>query len=128
MDRINLTLIPQGTGPGTWRRVMVDEFTDHPRYTAIVTCPTCHRHLFAINHSIAEDGQISPSLGHPVEYPPCSWHESPKLLGWAPVPEITRRPLFHCAKCATTTYQLSGWSTYGGDKLICPSCLASQGS
>ena len=119
-----LVNIPEGKGPGTWQRMLADSYTDHPRYTAMITCPVCNRYLYCYNHTIAADGQITPSVGHPHTYPPCTWHTFPKLLGWAPVPAIPIYPLFHCGVCARTTRQLSGWGTFLGKDVICPECLA----
>ena len=37
--------LPQGRGPGTWRLVLLDEFGDLPRWSAIICCPNCHTML-----------------------------------------------------------------------------------
>lgn len=120
-------MIQRGRGPGTWRPLMVLR-DDHYEWKAIIECPECGRYLAAVNHDIDADGQISPSLGHPTEYPPCGWHVNPCLNGWHPeqwqlpsVPKLTT-----CPRCNTTTARwLSGWGTWGGvTGDICLTCIA----
>lgn len=116
--------LPQGRGPGMWRLILLDEFGDLPRWSAIICCPNCHTMLPIPNHTIAADGEVTPSVGHPIRE--CGWHVSPKLLGWqggrlAPGP----RPFYECTGCKATTRQLNGWGVFGG--LKCPSCLPSSG-
>ena len=117
--------LPEGKGPGTWTRVLFDGYTDHPRYSAMICCPSCKRYLNLVNHTIAPDGQVSPSVGHPKEYPPCPYHTYPRLIGWSVIqPPVT--PIYLCALCHTSTRDLSGWSTWQGKDVICPACLASR--
>jgi hypothetical protein len=122
--------IPHGRGPGHWQRILVDELGDHPKWAAIVWCPECGRGLFARNHTIDGNGQITPSLGHPTEYPPCGWHTSPKLLDWAPVPPTPGPREFNtCAGCGFKDRSLGGWGTWGDVVgLICPQCVEKRRS
>jgi hypothetical protein len=55
-----------------WNRVTIDG-----KITARVTCPGC-RLTFALDHDIAEDGTVSPSLDCPV----CVFHDFVKLERW----------------------------------------------
>jgi hypothetical protein len=45
---------------------------------AIVVCPKCG-HWARLNHEIAEDGTVTPSLICPYA---CGWHDWVKLEGW----------------------------------------------
>jgi hypothetical protein len=114
--------LPHGKGPGKWQRIIVDEFGDKPRWSAIIRCPACGMYLPIPNHTIAPDGQVTPSVGHPVGA--CGWHPpSPKLLGWAPCPPVPEpRPVHECATCGIKTRQLCGWSVTGLG-LLCPACM-----
>jgi hypothetical protein len=110
---------------GTWHRFLAH--TPEPEYrpfwSAMITCPECGKFLNAINHTISADGQISPSLGHPVEYPPCGWHTNPKLIGWEqwPVPPIPNPET--CEKCGFVAHTIGGWGTWnGGTGLLCAKC------
>ena len=118
--------IPQGKGKGHWQRVLVDELGDNPRWGAIVWCPECGRVLYAANHKIDENGQISPSLGHPTEYPPCGWHTNPKLLNWAPVPAAPGpRPFETCTRCSKRSRDVGGWGYHGAHVgIVCDVCFA----
>ena len=78
--------LPNGKGPGKWQRIIIDEFGDHPRWSAIIRCPECKVFLPIPNHTISADGQVTPSVGHDPKWPACSWHPTPKLIGWAPCP------------------------------------------
>ena len=119
-----LVNIPHGRGPGTWTRVLVDEFGDRPRWGAMVRCPDCSRPLLARDHHIADDGQITPSLGHPTEYPPCGWHVSPKLLDWSPVPAPPpARASETCARCGARDRCIGGWGTWSQAGIICRECV-----
>jgi hypothetical protein len=112
--------LPNGKGRGQWQRVLMDEFGDRPYWSAIIQCPDCGIHLPIPNHTIAADGQVTPSVGHPVTS--CTWHVAPKLLGWAPCPEVPEpRPTEECSRCGARTRQLGGWSIAGG--LTCPTCV-----
>src|ERR1035437_6734 len=126
-----LTDIPMGIGDdhyqkGTWRRFLchTPEPEYRPYWSAMVTCPECGKFLNCANHTISADGQISPSLGHPTEYPPCGWHTNPKLLGWEqwpvpPIPEIET-----CERCGCQAHSIGGWGTWSkGIRLICPKCI-----
>ena len=118
--------IPHGHGKGHWVRCLVDEYGDNPRWSAMVRCPDCGKVLFARDHKIDDNGQITPSLGHPVEYPPCGWYTSPRLVGWAPVPPTPGPlPTHDCARCGAKGRQLGGWGTWpDGSRLVCPTCIA----
>lgn len=117
--------IPHGRGKGHWNRVIVDELGDNPRWGAIVWCPECGRGLFARDHKIDGNGQISPSLGHPTEYPPCGWHTHPRLLDWAPVPPSPQpRAMNTCARCKCQSRSIGGWGTHGAFVgIICQACI-----
>ena len=117
--------IKRGNGPGFWQPVVVGEFGPLPRWSAIVWCPSCARPLSAVNHLIAPNGQITPSLGHPTEYPACDWHTSPQLVGWEALPPLVAKPQHTCERCGAKNALLSGWGTWsGGPGLICGDCVA----
>lgn len=123
-----LTEIPERDAEnrrGRWQRILIDEFEDAPRYGAIIWCPECAKPLAVVDHHIADDGQISPSVGHPDSYPPCGWHTNPRLVGWKTIPPPPPRPTFNCERCGAKGRQLGGWGTWGGGAgVICPSCVA----
>lgn len=117
--------IPRGKGKGHWELILCDEFGDNPHWSAIVWCPECGRPLSCVNHTIAADGTISPSLGHPTEYPACAWHTNPRLIGWENRQAPPKQPSVTCARCGAQSRQLSGWgSGYGFAGDICPNCVA----
>lgn len=118
--------IPCGKGKGHWALVLFDEYGDKPHWSAIVWCPECGKPLNCVRHTIADNGQITPSLGHPTEYPPCPWHTHPRLLGWEPKVDPPPHPYCgECARCGTKTRQLSGWGRgWGVAGLVCPKCIA----
>ena len=120
-----LTDIPNGRGVGQWMRVLVDEFGDHPRWGAMVWCPTCAKPLAVVQHAIDANGCVSPSVGHPLTYPPCPWHPpGVKLLGWDKNPPLPEPLPFHeCARCHAKDRQLGGWGTWSGGGIICPECF-----
>lgn len=114
--------------PGTWVKVLAHtpEPEFKPFWTAVVNCPECGRMLNATLHSIAANGQISPSLGHPDSYPPCAWHVNPRLMGWTPnewpLPETA--PLETCERCKKQAHSIGGWGTWsGGRGIICSECV-----
>ena len=117
--------LEQGKSPGEWMRTIVDEFSDATRWGAIITCPECKRRLLVRDHTIAPDGQISPSVGHPAEYPFCSWHTHPQLIGWSPVPPLPIHAIHICTVCRRETRQLGGWGIMQG-KLTCQQCLETK--
>lgn len=55
-----------------WTRVTIDG-----KVTARVKCPGCGM-MFALDHDIAKDGTVTPSLVCPV----CDHHSIVKLEGW----------------------------------------------
>lgn len=117
--------IPRGKGPGHWMPVIVDEWEDSPRWSAVVWCPDCGKPLSCIRHNIAANGQINPSLGHPVEYPPCPWHVSPRLIGWevlAPL-HVRTESKNECERCHRLSRLLGGWGVGWGYKLVCNNCI-----
>lgn len=117
--------VPEGKGRGHWQRVLLDEYGDSPAWSAIIWCPSCARPLaLQRGHTIADNGQISPSVGHPDSYPACDWHCHPRLLGWQTLPVPERRVLSTCARCGAQGRQLGGWGTHGQyDGLICNKCV-----
>lgn len=120
--------VPRGKGRGTWARILIDTLGDSPRWSAMIRCPSCAKPLSLVNHTIAPDGQVSPSVGHPDIYPPCDWHVTPKLVGWVDEPAPAPLPFFTpCERCGAKARQLSGWGTWsGGAGLICPDCIKSR--
>jgi hypothetical protein len=120
------TEIPRGIGKGHWEPVLFEEYGDKPHWSAIVWCPECGKPLNCVNHTIAPNGQISPSLGHPAEYPPCAWHTHPRLVGWEPKTDPPPHPYCgECTRCGTKARSLSGWGRgwgFTGD--VCPKCVA----
>ena len=110
---------------GTWQRVLfhTSEPEYRPFYSAMICCPECGEYLNLVNHTIASDGQVSPSVGHPKNTG-CPWHTNPRLIGWEqwPLPEIP--PIFTCERCGTTAHGLGGWGTWnGGNGDICNKCV-----
>ncbi len=62
--------------PLTWRGVELDG-----KRSATVCCG--NGHVAYLDHEIAQDGTVTPSLQCPVEVPQvCGWHEMIKLDGW----------------------------------------------
>ena len=117
----------RGRERGQWWPVLVDEYT-HPRWTVVVVCLECGAKLFARNHTIAPDGVVSPSLGHPEGAAPCGWHHHVKLIGWAAVPDAPEArivevvPFSTCARCGKQEQEISGWGTWGNPGIICREC------
>ena len=48
---------------------------------AVVCCP-CGQKAYLSDHTIADDGTVSPSLACPADG--CDFHENVKLEGWEP--------------------------------------------
>lgn len=116
--------IPEGSGQGHWQRILVDAYEDAPFWSAIIWCPSCAKPLSLVRHAIADDGQVSPSVGHPDSYAPCGWHVTPKLLGWEVRPAPTVPVIELCQRCGAKARMLGGWGTWsGGAGLICPACI-----
>ena len=114
---------------GTWTRFLAHtpEPEYRPYWSAMICCPECGRYLSLVLHSIDENGQVSPSVGHPAEYPPCTWHTSPKLLGWEnwPLPPIPK--LETCEICGIQSHSIAGWGTWsGGAGIICGKCFSAR--
>ncbi len=57
-----------------WKLVVIDG-----KITARVECPGCKR-TFALDHTITEDGTVTPSLDCPME--DCQFHDFVKLEEW----------------------------------------------
>lgn len=130
-DRMMLVEIPRGNSsdkraPGTWWPVI--EHTPEPEFrpywSALVFCPDCRKPLTCKAHSIAQDGQVTPSLGHPVIWAACGWHVTPRLLGWEahnwPLPPVSNPET--CAKCGKVSHTIGGWGTWQGG-IICHECF-----
>lgn len=119
--------LPPGKGRGKWQRILVDEYGDSPRWSALIRCPECDTFLPIINHQISPDGQVSPSVGHPQKTS-CGWHTSPRLIGWGPCPPApSPKPTYSCEACGFKARQLAGWGTWsGGHGEICPGCVSKR--
>lgn len=59
-------------GPGTWRVGIGGQ-------SVYVVCPEC-KMSYAIDHDIADNGELSPSLMCPTKG--CGWHVTARLRGW----------------------------------------------
>ena len=57
-----------------WKRITLDG-----QETARVTCPEC-KHEAILDHEIAADGTVTPSLDCPTDG--CGFHEHVVLAGW----------------------------------------------
>jgi hypothetical protein len=64
--------IRKGSGKGTWRPV-------RGGVSARLTCPRCGLDA-ELDHQIAADGTVTPSVECPTEG--CGWHEHVKLKDW----------------------------------------------
>lgn len=105
-------------------RVIVDELGDHPRWSALVWCPTCGQVMSLMNHTIGADGSVTPSIGHPSGAPACAWHPNARLLGWdRHPPEISPLPKHRCEKCGKESRAIGGWGVGWGYSLICKECI-----
>lgn len=54
---------------------------DGARWSATLTCGLCGRPATLVDHEIADDGTVSPSVECPHDG--CRWHVFVKLNGWA---------------------------------------------
>lgn len=61
--------------PGSWRPL-----ENREGRSAMVTCARCERSASLTGHTIAANGEVSPSLQCP--YKGCSWHVYVTLVGW----------------------------------------------
>ena len=121
-----LTELPNGKGRGKWQRLLVDEFGDHPRWSAMIRCPDCEERLSLVDHVIADDGQVNPSVGH-WKNVLCGWHVAPRLGGWSPCPPTpaVQPYLGECDQCHTKVRQLGGCGVNaGGYRFLCQTCMA----
>lgn len=59
--------------------------TDDGRRIAIFSCPECGNIASLSEHSIAEDGTVSPSVVHSRDG--CNFHDWIKLLDWPGQPQ-----------------------------------------
>lgn len=64
----------QPPGPWWWPARLDGELT------AVVACPAGH--TAHIDHDVAADGTVTPSLVCPEE--DCGWHVFGRLIGWTP--------------------------------------------
>jgi len=127
--------IPRRVGTekaGTWSIFLFGEATDAPRYSAVVWCKECSRPLSLVNHAIAPDGIVTPSIGHPDQYRRpdgtlCAWHPTARLLDWPNLPNPAVLALHSCEQCGKQSRTLGGWGTWsGGTGLLCPECIAAR--
>jgi len=70
--------LPQGNEPGSWEPVAE---IGRARFKAFVRCPKCNRVYTLRQHTVADDGTVTPSLVCPHD--DCDFHEYVKLEGWA---------------------------------------------
>lgn len=124
------TPIPRGNGRnGTWAPWVAHtpEPEYRPYWAASVGCPRCGVRMSLARHSIAPDGTVTPSIGHPEGVPDCGWHPAPGVLvGW---PEVLTQSLpavpaiSTCERCGKQSHTIGGWSTWsGGAGIICDGC------
>lgn len=66
--------------PGTWKGLKQDA-THKGIRAATFTCPNGHT-CTLLDHNIAADGVVSPSVVCPYEH--CDFHEYIQLEGWSP--------------------------------------------
>lgn len=112
--------------PGAWKRWLAytPEPEFRPYWTATIKCQKCSRKLNLSQHKIDVTGQVSPSVGHPVEYPPCDWHPTPRLIGWEDWPAPPTPALSTCERCGKQSHTVGGWGTWsGGTGIICDKCI-----
>lgn len=69
---IVLPYSPEGDPSGSWR---------HGLGGAVVTCPGCQEER-ALDHDVAADGTVTPSLDCPTKG--CSFHDHVQLANWPP--------------------------------------------
>ena len=86
----------QGRAPGQWK-LCVEMERNPPivkRFIANYFCPKCGNEMTLMNHAIADDGTVSPSVVEPKDFmnpypgkcprPICgTFHENLKLEGWS---------------------------------------------
>ena len=113
---------------GHWTLCVIDQLGDHPRYSALIFCLLCGRALSLINHTIAVDGHVTPSVGHPDAYrradgSMCPWHPTPRLLDWpTDLPSISPIAKSRCEKCGRESRSIGGWGLIVG-QLQCDQCF-----
>jgi hypothetical protein len=61
---------------GTWKSITESNGSK----SAMIRCPTCQRYGTLTDHTIANDGTVSPSVK--CSYSDCEFHEYVKLDGW----------------------------------------------
>lgn len=117
--------IPKGKGRGTWQRWIAFEYDPAKRHwTATICCPDCGEMLSLINHTISDNGQVSPSVGHWKNIA-CPWHTNPRLVGWESLPLPELPPLTTCERYGKKSYDIGGWGTWcNGTGLICGNCFS----
>lgn len=71
MTLFNKAIDPANMRPGEWIKLSDGN--------AMIACPKCGGEA-PLDHSVAADGTISPSLVCP--YTPCDFHEWGRLEGW----------------------------------------------
>lgn len=112
--------------PGTWQRVLfyTPEPECKPFWTAMVWCKECGHPLNLVNHTIAADGQVTPSVGHPDIPLRCSWHPTMKLVGWIELPTPPPPSFSICERCGKKSRWIGGWGTWSkGTGIICGECF-----
>lgn len=71
--------VPRGDGSRDAPRPSWSPATVDGKKTALVRCGDCGGGAL-LDHDIADDGKVSPSLGCPF----CGWHVFIRLEGWMP--------------------------------------------
>lgn len=95
----------------------------------VVFCPECGRGLSLINHSIAPDGTVTPSISHPESHRKadgslCSWHPTARLLDRPNLPAPSPMPLSTCARGEAKSRSVDGWGSVGNfTGIVCAKCF-----
>lgn len=67
---------------GVWERRQISQSVTEPRVkTAALSCPNCGQAASLIDHDIASDGTVSPSVVCPMAE--CGFHDMVQLIGWS---------------------------------------------
>lgn len=75
---MSLQVFKKGRGAGKWWPCQ-----NGGARSATIGCPKCGRFAGLFDHTIAQDGKVTPSAVCPYG---CGWHENIVLEGWTPAP------------------------------------------